>query len=760
MDITKETANLIKAFYNYRDHNDVKEMLKHLSLYFDKIKDVQVNEDLASLLRSISMQIGVPQYFTLLNHVFKNDELNLNQDNMDAIASTIAEMSLTVSNGTVLHKFQKEVLDKFRRDVSKRFLLSAPTSFGKSFLVYEIIKKMEYKNIVLIYPTVSLLTENLEKMRKDETFAKYDIHTLSDDEYDLNKSNLWILTPERFLSMMDNVDIVYFDFVFFDEIYKLDSGFEIDTEDKIENKRDISYRIALKIAIDYSQDILLAGPYLNIDLATGNNSFTKFIEDNNFDVLDYNNVELVQKQFVEIKQAKIYTIANKNIEAGSVSKYDKLINILQGMNSLDEKSIVYCATKNKVEEYADYCLEHINYIKPISDQYFLSFIEHISEQFGDEWILTQALKKRIGIHHGLVPKYIQKEIIRLFNDGEIDIIFSTTTITEGVNTTAKNIIITSSKKGNQKLRHFDALNIVGRAGRFSSHFTGRVIVLDDNFLSIYKSSDKLLEHVNYDKLKDKTLTDVDFTRDEYLTENDKLSKAEILKQLTLRGIPPEIYNRYKTISKKDKIILYDKIINFSEWQLEKIKKMIMQMNAFNKLNWDGFQLLLNTLYPIITESDLQNQIDLKCNYGESPYSVLLPNINSYINEGFMGMYKFRINEKNEKPNRAMKFVTRTVYGTFKYQLVKYIGLFDLLYRFIISKRQNKSIDEVNGFFVFLQKFEFGAMTSLGKILSDYGVPYNLLVKYDQNKKVELDRYEILVEKKIDNIIKYLSPNKT
>ena len=65
---------------------------------------------------------------------------------------------------------------------------------------------------------------------------------------------------------------------------------------------------------------MLAGPYLNIDLATGNNSFTKFIEDNNFDVLDYNNVELVQKQFVEIKQAKIYTIANKNIETGSMSK--------------------------------------------------------------------------------------------------------------------------------------------------------------------------------------------------------------------------------------------------------------------------------------------------------------------------------------------------------------------------------------------------------------------------------------------------------
>lgn len=63
-----------------------------------------------------------------------------------------------------------------------------------------------------------------------------------------------------------------------------------------------------------------------------------------------------------------------------------------------------------------------------------------------QWIVTKALKKGIGIHHGLVPKYMQQEIISLFNDNILKILICTTTITEGVNTTAKNMIVLSGKK--------------------------------------------------------------------------------------------------------------------------------------------------------------------------------------------------------------------------------------------------------------------------------------------------------------------------
>ena len=88
------------------------------------------------------------------------------------------------------------------------------------------------------------------------------------------------------------------------------------------------------------------------------------------------------------------------------------------------------------------------------DELYKIFVEHLERTYGEEWIVVVALKARIGIHHGLIPKYIQKEIINLFGRGQLVCLFSTTTITEGVNTPAKNIIITSLKKGKKDLKQF------------------------------------------------------------------------------------------------------------------------------------------------------------------------------------------------------------------------------------------------------------------------------------------------------------------
>jgi 5-methylcytosine-specific restriction endonuclease McrBC GTP-binding regulatory subunit McrB len=72
--------------------------------------------------------------------------------------------------------------------------------------------------------------------------------------------------------------------------------------------------------------------------------------------------------------------------------------------------------------------------KENEDKKFIFIIDEInranlSAVFGDEWIVVQALRHGIGIHRGLVPKYIQREIISLFNNGDIAVLLSTTTIT-------------------------------------------------------------------------------------------------------------------------------------------------------------------------------------------------------------------------------------------------------------------------------------------------------------------------------------------
>lgn len=73
-----------------------------------------------------------------------------------------------VFSNNLLDKRQKEVIDKFMSLEQKRILVSAPTSFGKTFLLREIIflNRERYRNILLLFPTIALLNENTESVNQ------------------------------------------------------------------------------------------------------------------------------------------------------------------------------------------------------------------------------------------------------------------------------------------------------------------------------------------------------------------------------------------------------------------------------------------------------------------------------------------------------------------------------------------------------------------------------------------------------------------
>ena len=107
------------------------------------------------------------------------------------------------------------------------------------------------------------------------------------------------------------------------------------------------------------------------------------------------------------------------------------------------------------------------------------------------------LRKGFGMHHGKLPKYIQQEILDQFDKGAFDILFCTSTIVEGVNTDAQNMIILNSSKGSEKLTPFDIKNIKGRAGRYYHCFIGRVFYMHKELLEIENSDDIALNFATY-----------------------------------------------------------------------------------------------------------------------------------------------------------------------------------------------------------------------------------------------------------------------
>ena len=760
MDRNERTAHLIKELNLYKRYPERRgAFVKATCDYYDAVKIDELTSSDLNFLRYIANEAGVPQYFELLESKYQEgNEINQEDMNLLSMSSFLNEANLIVNN-YMLHKYQKEVLDLFENNSVNRYVLSAPTSFGKTFIVYTIIKKMDYSNILLVFPTISLLSENYLKLQNDEFFSPYKIHTLSEiNEDELGEKNIFIYTPERYLSFLDN-NTSYFDFTFVDEIYKIDNDFIIDNDTPEENERDTAYRLALEYACQNSKDILLAGPYIQFQkLDTERNSFNNFVRVNKFTILEYNDVEIVSKNITHIDRNK-FELGNikYKLNVGTSSLQDKVV---QTIVKIEGNTLIYCGSKADVERFANHMLKNDEYFSLLSekeykeyDELFSIFLKHIEKKFGSDWILYKALEKRIGIHHAGIPKYLQNEIINLFNSGELLCLFSTTTITEGVNTTAKNLIVTAVKKGRKPLKQFDAKNIAGRAGRFNVHYSGNVIDLTKEFQAVIDSQQDEIEHKNYDNSRNKTDVDLEVTFDEFLTDDDKNFKAEINEAKEKSGLPDFIFQSYRTIGPLEKISIYNRIKEMSIVEFHKIDQLKQVLNLSNgtKIHWEGFQTVVDICHKFVSNSDLKRIMETRV--GQKNFSLIVVQLSGFLEKGFLGTVDYYVKQQNYSKDRAISKTSKLIYTIFKYHLVKYLGVFDLLYRFHYSRVYRRNFDDVAGIQLLLQRLEYNALTNTGRKLSDYGVPFELVKYYDGVVKTKnFDLYESYVDTRIQNLL--------
>ncbi|MEJ9212853.1 helicase-related protein [Bacillus smithii] len=135
--------------------------------------------------------------------------------------------------------------------------------------------------------------------------------------------------------------------------------------------------------------------------------------------------------------------------------------------------MIYCKSPTSAEKYVREILEKIqnNWEQSSNHQ---DAIHWIQNNIHSQWTLNKALPYGIAFHHGSMPRHLGKYIVEEFNRGTIKYLFCTSTLIEGINTTAKNVIIFDNKKGNDNITFFDYRNIRGRAGRMTKHFVGRV----------------------------------------------------------------------------------------------------------------------------------------------------------------------------------------------------------------------------------------------------------------------------------------------
>lgn len=678
--------------------------------------------------------------------------------------------------GVQLDKFQKEIIDTFTNLVVKRILVSAPTSFGKTFILKEMIFQNidQYQNVLLIFPTLPLLEENITSFR---TFIKqhglnYNIVSNTHMEFEINQRNLFILTPERVLKILNENPDLNFNFFFLDEIYKIDNFFETsEIDEQYESERDRVFRIILYLLSKTVQDFYLAGPYINLEnIGEG---LTHFINKNAVKTIQIK-TELVSKEHIPAWTKRIYFNKDNYIEyEKSNSKYRKLRELLKLIEKRNMgPTIVYAGTKPKVTEIARESVDTLNKNENITPELQM-FINHLERRYSVSykklsthlyWTIITLLKRGMGIHHGSFPKYIQSAVLEFFNNGELKVLFTTTSITEGVNTNAKNIIFYGKKKGIKDLRTFDIKNINGRAGRYYHHFLGRIFYLEKSVYDKLQQEDEKLDFITF---SDKKLSDVDIdnTDKEDLTDINRKEKEKREEYLRQFNIDDSVFVRNRLVDKVKQVKLIQYLANKDVNELESTVNECSSIRSFLKHG---------TIYSVLGSFEKIGMIN---EYDVSKYGVIA---STYSKEnGMFNLLQYQLNKQaedetlnNELVDKIYIQVFSNIRNIIEFRVPKFLSIYASLLEYVCNQ---KNIDtESLAFESIIRFFELGVKTSIGMFLVENGFPVTsirilekniprvmeyevntLLSNWDDIKLIirnELDEYELrLFSRIISNV---------
>ncbi|MBW3165159.1 DEAD/DEAH box helicase [Ferrimonas balearica] len=369
---------------------------------------------------------------------------------LSSTASLIRKLSQRSKNikGKYLHDEQVNILDILWN--RENLVVSAPTSFGKSLIIEEVVASGRYQNIVVIQPTLALLDETRRKLSAYK--EKYKMILRTSQEPEENKGNVFLLTAERVneYRMMPNVDLLIID-----EFYKLSSRRDDERSDALNNA--FNYLVS-----STSCQFYLLGP--NISGVS-----PSFLEKYNarFYKTDYS--------LVSCEEEDVYSEhLGKFGQRGYKKDYKENV-LFELLSRLDKGTIVYCASPYRARYLASKYLQYLEVIGLAADHCNHPVLEWIYHYVSSDWSFCRCIRNGIGIHDGALQRHLTSTVIEMFNNGNLNILFCTTTIIEGVNTSAKNVIYFDKKKGKEiDVDFFDYSNIKGRAGRLMEHYVGRI----------------------------------------------------------------------------------------------------------------------------------------------------------------------------------------------------------------------------------------------------------------------------------------------
>lgn len=677
--------NLLIDVYRLLDSPEESDYNLCLAVICHVADKVPADTMVRQLLHDCIVKSRVFLYETLLAE--KYDDFNPMISLQDSFAEAFYTSKKT---STTLTGPQKEVFDLFQNH--RRVVISAPTSFGKTKIISEIIAHNDYRNIALIMPTVSLLSEQYQTLR--DSVEGYTISKSSKVDIAPDKKYVLILTPERMSMFLEEHPDFEIDFFVMDEIYKVDYKLE---DDRFHIFSDILYQLAKSGA-----DFYLIGPYLS--------GFSEeFLR--RFDVkMRVFNTEIVQKDYYHLDDTLgrgTHEIEGTNIRiVGDRSK--NLLRLLSN-DAIQGKFLIYRYQKRYVELQARNLIEAWP-VKPHDGE----LVDYLSTTVSPNWDLVACIKRGVAFHHGAMPRHIQDLVVDAFNDDTItgiDYLFCTTSLTEGVNTSAKNVILFDKKIGEgTDLKALDKKNIEGRAGRFMRHFVGRVFYLEEPEVD----DDRLIVEIEgLDSVNPSPEVLLQMENSDLPVENIQ-KKDELSSRLAELNIPEQLIKKNKFVSIEGQIaivqLLRSSPTTMNACKFEGTLPASEQASAIMELIYDKLFTDRNKGHNFRNEVGKSILIGLTQHYLYSTptFAELLEN-------------SARV---SENISTRIRYVFDLVSKYFEFIWPRYLKAFSNLYNFVANEQNAQTIN----LDMVVATLEYGTAQVHEILLKDAGLPNEIIRK--------------------------------
>lgn len=633
----------------------------------------------------------------------------------------------SLADKTRIASFESDYLDKSfhveQKVISKKIfegrniVVSAPTSFGKSLLIEEIVASRKYKNIVIIQPTLALLDETRIKLKKYSNYYKIIVRT-SQTVSDTEKGNLFLLTAERVIEYGELPEI---DFLIIDEFYKLSLR-------RADDRANVLNNAFLKVFRTGRPQFYLLGPNIG--------GITPGFEERYNAEFYKTDFSMVTSRKIDFSNRYDTTLSQKKINN------EKLLDLFDLLDSLqNEQTIIYCASPSRARRLSREYLFHIkskNVFPCNIEGGKLPLCEWIECNISLEWSLKEALTYGIAIHDGSLQKHISNSIISYFNSKRLHYIFCTSTIIEGINTSAKNVVIYDNKKGSNDIDYFDYSNICGRSGRMMEHYVGNVY----SFVQQPKKREFIVDFpfVEQDKdvLTDEILINIDKKDVKVQVKNryeeldrypDELKKLLKMNGTNINGQMAIYHALEKDISNKRELITWSQIPSYNAmlYILSLAEENVFKIDNNGIVSVDQLVMLLN-IYR-----------------GKKTIMALVNNIKQYI-------LKKRKNKPTEKQlivinDNAIQTAFHIYRHWFQFKVPKAFRVVESLQRYVCEKHNIKP----GSYSYFVRQLENDFVPERLSILIDYGIPNTTILNM-----AEIIPHNIAE----DDVIDFIEKNRT